>query len=67
MVTAGRSGSGRHEFDYSVVHALIALQWHGREAVIAVNNLETVSTDFDVSDGLYLSRLRGVGVSHHRA
>jgi carbamoyl-phosphate synthase large subunit len=46
------------EFDYSAVHALIALQELGYEAVIINNNPETVSTDFDVSDALYFEPLR---------
>ncbi len=37
------------EFDYCSVHALLALQEMGYEAVIVNNNPETVSTDFDVS------------------
>ncbi|HES58162.1 MAG TPA: carbamoyl-phosphate synthase large subunit [Firmicutes bacterium] len=45
------------EFDYCSVHALIALQELGYEAVIVNNNPETVSTDFDVSDGLYFEPL----------
>ncbi len=45
------------EFDYSAVHALIALQAMGYEAVIVNNNPETVSTDFDVSDALYFEPL----------
>ncbi|MEZ5338930.1 MAG: carbamoyl-phosphate synthase large subunit [bacterium] len=45
------------EFDYSAVHALIALQGMDYEAVIVNNNPETVSTDFDVSDGLYFEPL----------
>ena len=45
------------EFDYSAVHALIALQGMGYEAVIVNNNPETVSTDFDVSDALYFEPL----------
>jgi carbamoyl-phosphate synthase large subunit len=45
------------EFDYSAVHALKALQEMGYEAVIANNNPETVSTDFDVSNALYFEPL----------
>ncbi|MCB1186780.1 carbamoyl-phosphate synthase large subunit [bacterium] len=51
------------EFDYSAVHALIALQGMGYEAVIVNNNPETVSTDFDVSDGLYFEPLTLESVS----
>jgi len=45
------------EFDYCSVHALLALQQLGYQAVIANNNPETVSTDFDVSDALYFEPL----------
>ena len=45
------------EFDYCSVHALLALQELGYEAVIVNNNPETVSTDFDVSDALYFEPL----------
>jgi carbamoyl-phosphate synthase large subunit len=45
------------EFDYCSVHALLALQELGYEAVIINNNPETVSTDFDVSDALYFEPL----------
>ncbi len=41
------------EFDYCSVHALNALNKLGYEAIIINNNPETVSTDFDMSDGLY--------------
>lgn len=41
------------EFDYCSVHALMALSRLGYEAIIINNNPETVSTDFDMSDGLY--------------
>jgi carbamoyl-phosphate synthase large subunit len=51
------------EFDYSAVHALIALQALGYEAVIVNNNPETVSTDFDVSDALYFEPLTFESVS----
>ncbi|MCC7477709.1 carbamoyl-phosphate synthase large subunit [bacterium] len=45
------------EFDYASVHALIALRQMGYRAIIANNNPETVSTDFDVSDALYFEPL----------
>jgi carbamoyl-phosphate synthase large subunit len=51
------------EFDYSAVHALLALQELGYEAVIVNNNPETVSTDFDVSDALYFEPLSFESVS----
>ncbi len=41
------------EFDYSCVHCVWALEKLGYRAVIVNNNPETVSTDFDIGDGLY--------------
>ncbi|WP_457612649.1 carbamoyl-phosphate synthase large subunit [Methanocaldococcus sp.] len=41
------------EFDYSSVHAVLALKEMGIEAIIVNNNPETVSTDYDTSDKLY--------------
>lgn len=41
------------EFDYSSVHAVLALKEMGIEAIIINNNPETVSTDYDTSDKLY--------------
>ncbi|XRO77292.1 carbamoyl-phosphate synthase large subunit [Methanocaldococcus sp. 10A] len=41
------------EFDYSSVHAVLALKEMGLEAIIVNNNPETVSTDYDTSDKLY--------------
>ncbi len=41
------------EFDYSCVHCVWALQKMGYRAILINNNPETVSTDFDTSDGLY--------------
>ncbi len=41
------------EFDYCCVHCAWALKEKGIEAVIANNNPETVSTDFDTGDRLY--------------
>ncbi|XRO75090.1 carbamoyl-phosphate synthase large subunit [Methanocaldococcus sp. 28A] len=41
------------EFDYSSVHAVLALKEMGFEAIIINNNPETVSTDYDTSDKLY--------------
>ncbi|GAB6098788.1 carbamoyl-phosphate synthase (glutamine-hydrolyzing) large subunit [Halanaerocella petrolearia] len=54
VVGAGpiRIGQGI-EFDYCSVHCVQALKDAGVEAVIANNNPETVSTDFDTSDKLY--------------
>jgi carbamoyl-phosphate synthase large subunit len=45
------------EFDYSSVHAVKALRAEGREAVLVNNNPETVSTDFDVANRLYVEPL----------
>ena len=41
------------EFDYVTVHAVRALQEAGIETHIVNNNPETVSTDYDTSDGLF--------------
>ncbi len=41
------------EFDYCTVHAVQALQDLGIEAHVVNNNPETVSTDYDTSDGLF--------------
>ncbi|MDD2579235.1 MAG: carbamoyl-phosphate synthase large subunit [Eubacteriales bacterium] len=45
------------EFDYCSVHSVRALRDMGYEAIIANNNPETVSTDFDTSDRLYFEPL----------
>lgn len=45
------------EFDYCSVHCVWALKNAGLEAIIANNNPETVSTDFDTSDRLYFDPL----------
>jgi carbamoyl-phosphate synthase large subunit len=45
------------EFDYSCVHAALALKEAGIEAVMVNNNPETVSTDFDISTRLYFEPL----------
>ena len=45
------------EFDYCSVHCVWALKECGYEAIIANNNPETVSTDFDTSDRLYFDPL----------
>jgi carbamoyl-phosphate synthase large subunit len=42
------------EFDYCCVHAAKAFQRLGYEAVMLNSNPETVSTDYDTSDRLYL-------------
>ncbi|WP_424003029.1 carbamoyl-phosphate synthase large subunit [Haloarcula salina] len=41
------------EFDYCSVHAVRALEELGIEAHVVNNNPETVSTDYDTSDGLF--------------
>ena len=45
------------EFDYSCVHAAMALREAGYEAVMVNCNPETVSTDYDTSDRLYFEPL----------
>ncbi|WIV68641.1 carbamoyl-phosphate synthase large subunit [Natrialbaceae archaeon AArc-T1-2] len=41
------------EFDYCSVHAVQALREQGIDAHVINNNPETVSTDYDTSDGLF--------------
>ena len=45
------------EFDYCCVHAASALRKLGYEAVLINSNPETVSTDYDTSDRLYIEPL----------
>ncbi len=45
------------EFDYSCVHAAMALRGAGFETVMVNCNPETVSTDYDTSDRLYFEPL----------
>lgn len=45
------------EFDYSCVHAVLALRQAGYTAIMINNNPETVSTDFNLSDRLYFEPL----------
>src|SRR3954466_7233897 len=45
------------EFDYSCVHAVMALQDAGYEAVMVNCNPETVSTDYDTANRLYFEPL----------
>lgn len=45
------------EFDYASVHAALAIQEAGFQAIMVNNNPETVSTDFDISDKLYFEPL----------
>ena len=50
------------EFDYCSVHATWAFSREGYETVIINNNPETVSTDFDIADKLYLENV--VNIEH---
>ena len=45
------------EFDYSCVHAVKAFQEAGYEAILINCNPETVSTDYNTSDKLYVEPL----------
>jgi carbamoyl-phosphate synthase large subunit len=45
------------EFDYSSVHAVMALRTAGVKAIVVNNNPETVSTDYHLSDRLYFEPL----------
>ena len=45
------------EFDYSCVHAVMALRAAGFETVMVNCNPETVSTDYDTADRLYFEPL----------
>ncbi len=45
------------EFDYCAVHAVRALRELGIDAHVVNNNPETVSTDYDTSDGLFFEPL----------
>jgi carbamoyl-phosphate synthase large subunit len=45
------------EFDYSCVHAVMALRDAGYETIMINCNPETVSTDYDTSDRLYFEPL----------
>jgi len=45
------------EFDWSSVHAGLALKRHGKKSIIINCNPETVSTDYDMSDRLYFENL----------
>ncbi|MEP6811696.1 MAG: carbamoyl-phosphate synthase large subunit [Actinomycetota bacterium] len=50
------------EFDYCCVHAAQAFRALGYEAVMVNSNPETVSTDYDTSDRLYLEPLDAAAV-----
>jgi carbamoyl-phosphate synthase large subunit len=45
------------EFDYTCVHAALALRAEGYETIMVNCNPETVSTDYDTSDKLYFEPL----------
>ncbi len=45
------------EFDYSCVHAVVALRASGYETIMVNCNPETVSTDYDTADRLYFEPL----------
>lgn len=45
------------EFDWSCVHASMALKRHKRDSIVVNCNPETVSTDYDMSDRLYFENL----------
>src|SRR5581483_10760794 len=58
VIGAGPNRIGQAiEFDYCCVHATQALHKLGYEAVLVNSNPETVSTDYDTSDRLYLEPL----------
>ncbi|GGH74651.1 carbamoyl-phosphate synthase large subunit [Pullulanibacillus pueri] len=52
------------EFDYATVHTVWAIKEAGYESIIINNNPETVSTDFSVSDKLYVEPLTIEDVMH---
>ncbi len=52
------------EFDYSCVHAAMALRSMGYESIMMNCNPETVSTDYDTSDRLYFEPLTFEDVLH---
>ncbi len=52
------------EFDYATVHTVWGIKEKGYEAIIINNNPETVSTDFSISDKLYVEPLTIEDVMH---
>ncbi|WP_435333772.1 carbamoyl-phosphate synthase large subunit [Haloarchaeobius sp. TZWWS8] len=51
------------EFDYCSVHAIRALRELGIDAHVVNNNPETVSTDYDTSDGLFFEPINAEEVA----
>ncbi|WP_435319308.1 carbamoyl-phosphate synthase large subunit [Haloarchaeobius sp. TZWSO28] len=51
------------EFDYCSVHAVRALREMGIDAHVVNNNPETVSTDYDTSDGLFFEPINAEEVA----
>ncbi|MFV0246915.1 MAG: carbamoyl-phosphate synthase large subunit, partial [Mycoplasmatales bacterium] len=45
------------EFDYATVHCIKEIQSQGYEAIVINNNPETVSTDYELADRLYIAPL----------
>src|SRR5690606_3264909 len=52
------------EFDYTCVHAVIALKELGYETIVVNNNPETVSTDYSMSDKLYFEPITTEDILH---
>lgn len=52
------------EFDYCSVHATLAIQKKGYEAIVINNNPETVSTDYSIADRLYFEPLAVEDILH---
>ena len=52
------------EFDYTCVHAVMALKEFGYETIVVNNNPETVSTDYSMSDKLYFEPITTEDILH---
>lgn len=52
------------EFDYTCVHAVMALKSIGYETIVVNNNPETVSTDYSISDKLYFEPITTEDLLH---
>ncbi|WP_033827001.1 carbamoyl-phosphate synthase (glutamine-hydrolyzing) large subunit [Bacillus andreraoultii] len=52
------------EFDYTCVHAVMALKQLGYETIVVNNNPETVSTDYSISDKLYFEPITTEDLLH---